>query len=259
MVVLMNTHLILKKKTRVVREHKLQVLLAALPLFILTGLAYTNSFVALIAGLLVGFADLYFMYKIVNLIKPSETYKKHLGFNKARLFVNYYLLQIVILAFIGLMSFVTAVTLISPRDFGRPINPSPIQFGIIVITFVIILVALLFISQTPYLIAYAAFGRIDEKYISVRTSMRKSISLMKKHGLHYVLFTIRISVWLLVPFGLIMIGALLSLALGILFYILVLILIAPFCFIVALNIYVSKLFYFDELAREENLLTDNQI
>lgn len=54
----MNTHLILKKKTSVVREHKLQVLLAALPLFILTGLAYTNSFVALIAGLLVGFADL---------------------------------------------------------------------------------------------------------------------------------------------------------------------------------------------------------
>ena len=252
----MNTSAILKKKTNVVLSNKLQIFLASLPLFVLTGLAYTNTFVAVIAGILVGFADLYFMYKIVHLIKPSPTYKKHFETNKVKLIVNYYLLQLIILAFIGLMSFVTAVALTSPHDFGHPINPSPMQFGLVAITFVIILVALLFLSQTPYLIAYAALGRIDEKYMSVRTSLQKSISLMKKYGLHYVLFTIRISIWFLVPFGLIMIGAVLSLALGLIFYILVLILIAPFCFIVALNIYISKLFYFDELAKEERLLID---
>ena len=253
----MNMRSILQKKTSVVLKNKTKVALAALPLLILIGLGYVSTPIAIASGLLVVFADLYFLYKMLNIIEPSPTYKTNFEKNKVELILNYFGFQFILLSFTGIISFVTAATLVSTRDIGHTISPSPIQLGFIAITFLIILVALLFVSQTPYLIAYAAFGRIDEEYMSVFAAMNKSISLMRKHGLHFALFTIRISLWFLVPFGLLLIGAIMSLALGLIFYILVLILMAPFCFIVAINIYASKLFYFDELAKEEHLLVAN--
>ena len=257
MVFIMDIHSILKKKTSVVLKNKTKVALAALPLLILIWLGYVSTPIAIASGLLVVFADLYFLYKMLNLIEPSPKYKENFEKNKGELILNYFGFQFILLSFTGIISFVTLVSLVSTHNIGHTISPSPIQLGFIAITFLIILVALLFVSQTPYLIAYAAFGRIDEEYMSVFTAMKKSISLMRKYGLHFALFTIRISLWFLVPFGLIMIGAVISLSLGIIFYILTLILIAPFCMIVAINVYASKLFYFDELAKEEQLLVTN--
>lgn len=257
MVFIMDMHSILQKKTSVVLKNKTKVALAALPLLILIGLGYISTPIAIASGLLVVFADLYFIYKMLNIIEPSPTYKTHFEKNKIELLLNYFGFQFILLMFTGIISFVTAATLVSTRDIGHTISPSPIQLGFVAITFLIIIIAILFLSQTPYLIAYAAFGRIDEEYISVFTAMRKSISLMRKHGLHFALFTIRILLWFLVPFGLLLIGAVISLSLGLIFYILVLILMAPFCMIVAINVYASKLFYFDELAKEEQLLITN--
>ena len=244
---------ILKTKNKLIRENTADVVKAMTPMMILYIVGWITSLYPITSFLMI-IADIYFIYVILNLIAPSREYKKAFETNKIPMLLNHaaYTLittiAIITIVIVGSGAILASVLM----DHSVPVAPPGFWTAIALVLLIIITIGA-FISQTTYLITYAGFGKIDKKYLSFFKSVAKSVTMMKKHILPYILLNLRLLIWFFVPFFIMFFGVIFAF-IGTMFYFIALIVTVPIFAYASANLVVGRLLFFEELAKQEKLL-----
>lgn len=244
---------ILETKNKLIKEHTADVVKAMTPMMILYIVGWVTSLYPITSFLMI-IADIYFIYTILNILSPSPEYKKAFEKHKIPMLLNHAaytlitILAIITIAIVGSGAILASVL----TDHSVPVVPPGFWTTIAFVLLIIITIGA-FISQTTYLITYAGFGKIDKKYLSFIESVAKSISMMKKHLLTYILLNLRLLIWFFVPFFIMFFGVIFAFV-GVMFYFIALISAVPLFAYATANLVVGRLLFFEELIKEENLL-----
>lgn len=244
---------ILETKNKLIRENTADVVKAMTPMMILYIVGFVTSWYPITSFLMI-VADIYFIYTILNLIAPSREYKKAFERNKIPMLLNYaaytLLTTIAIITIVVVGSGAILASVLT--DHSVPVVPPGFWTTIAFVLLIIIIIGA-FISQTTYLITYAGFGKIDKKYLSFIKSVAKSVTMMKKYILPYILLNLRLLIWVFVPFVIMFFGVIFAFV-GVMFYFIALISAVPISVYASANLVVGRLLFFEELVKQENLL-----
>lgn len=244
---------ILETKNKLIKEHTADVVKAMTPMMILYIVGWVTSLYPITSFLMI-VTDIYFVYVILNIIAPSREYKKAFEKNKIPMLINYAVytlittIAIITIVVVGSGAILASVLM----DHSVPVVPPGFWTTLTFVLLIIITIGA-FISQTTYLITYAGFGKIDKKYLSFIESVAKSISMMKKHVLPYILLNLRLLIWFFVPFFIMFFGVIFAF-IGAMFYFIALILTVPIFAYASANLVVGRLLFFEELVKQEKLL-----
>ena len=244
---------ILDTKNKLMRENLADIIKAMTPMMILYIVGWVTSLYPITAFLMIA-ADIYFIYVILDIIAPSREYKKAFERHKIPMLLNYaaYTLittiAIITIAIVGSGAILASVL----TDHSVPVVP-PGFWTTLALVLLVIIISSAFISQTTYLITYAGFGKIDKKYLLFFKSVAKSVTMMKKHILTYILLNLRLLIWFFVPFFLMFFGVIFAF-IGAMFYFIALILTIPIFAYASANLVVGRLLFFEELVKQEKLL-----
>lgn len=244
---------ILETKNKLIKEHTADVVKAMTPMMILYIVGFVTSLYPITSFLMI-IADIYFIYTMLNILSPSPEYKKAFERHKIPMLLNYAtytlitILAIIIIAIVGSGAILASVL----TYHSVPVVPPGFWTTLTLVLLVIIIISA-FISQTTYLITYAGFGKIDKKYLSFSKSVAKSVTMMKKHILPYILLNLRLLIWFFVPFFIMFFGVIFAF-IGVMFYFIALVLTVPIFAYASANLVVGRLLFFEELMKQEKLL-----